>query len=83
MLATLNWFISKFVDCCRPFYQLLKKWKGFRWNGECERAFQDLKEYLMRVLMLTALEPREDLFMYLSMSNHVVHVVLLKDQGVQ
>ena len=33
--------------------------------------------------MLTALEPREDLFMYLSMSNHVVHVVLLRDQGVQ
>ena len=29
MLATLNWFISKFADRCRPFYQLLKKWKGF------------------------------------------------------
>jgi len=27
MLAALNRFISKFVDCCRPFYQLLKKWK--------------------------------------------------------
>ena len=25
MLAALNWFISKFVDCCRLFYQLLKK----------------------------------------------------------
>ena len=25
MLATLNWFISKFADRCRPFYQLLKK----------------------------------------------------------
>ena len=29
MLAALNRFISKFVDRCRPFYQLLKKWKGF------------------------------------------------------
>ena len=29
MLATLNRFISKFADRCRPFYQLLKKWKGF------------------------------------------------------
>ena len=83
MLAAFNQFISKFANHFRPFYQLLKKWKGFRWNGECERAFQDLKEYLMRVLMLTALEPREDLFMYLSMSNHVVHVVLLRDQGMQ
>ena len=29
MLAALNQFISKFANCCRPFYQLLKKWKGF------------------------------------------------------
>ena len=29
ILATLNRFISKFADRCRPFYQLLKKWKGF------------------------------------------------------
>ena len=27
MLAALNWFISKFVDRCHPFYQLLKKWR--------------------------------------------------------
>ena len=29
MLAALNRFISKFADHCRPFYQLLRKWKGF------------------------------------------------------
>ena len=29
MLVALNLFISKFVDRCRPFYQLLRKWKGF------------------------------------------------------
>ena len=29
MLAALNRFISKFANRCRPFYQLLKKWKGF------------------------------------------------------
>ena len=39
MLATLNRFISKFADRCHPFYQLLKKWKGFQWNEECEKAF--------------------------------------------
>ena len=83
MLVALNRFISKFADCCQPFYQLLKKWKGFQWNEECDKAFQDLKEYLTRTPMLTALEPREDLFMYLSVFNHAVSVVLLKDQGVQ
>ena len=44
MLATLNRFISKFADRCRPFYQLLKKWKGFQWDEECDKAFRDLKE---------------------------------------
>ena len=47
MLATLNQFISRFADRCRPFYQLLKKWKGFQWDEECDTAFRDLKDYLM------------------------------------
>ena len=37
----------------------------------------------MRAPMLTALEPRENLFMYLSVSDHAMSAVLLRDQGVQ
>ena len=82
MLAAFNRFISKFADRCHPFYQLLKKWKGFRWNEEGERAFQDLKECLLQAPMLTAPEPGEDLFMYLLVLEHAISVVLLRDQGV-
>ena len=82
MLSTLNRFISKFANRCRSFYLLLEKWKGFQWDEECERAFQDLKKYLTRAPMLTALEPREDLYMYLSVSEHAISAVLLRDQGV-
>ena len=82
ILAALNRFISKFADRCHPFYQLLKKWKGFRWNEECERAFQDLKECLVQAPMLTAPEPGEDLFMYLLVLEHAISVMLLRDQGV-
>ena len=82
MLATLNQFISKFSNCCQPFYQLLRRWKGFQWDEECEKAFQDLKDHLTQTPMLTALDPEEDLFMYLSVSNHAVSVVLLRDQKV-
>ena len=83
MLATLNRFISRFADRCRPFYQLLKKWKGFQWDEECDVAFQDLKGYLMQAPMLTVLEPGEDLFMYLSVSEYAMNAVLLRDRGVQ
>ena len=33
--------------------------------------------------MLAASEPREDLFMYLSVSAHAVSAVLLRDRGMQ
>ena len=36
----------------------------------------------MQAPMLTAPEPGEDLFMYLSVSEHVVNAVLLRDWGV-
>ena len=61
----------------------MKKWKGFQWSEEREKAFQDLKEYLVRASMLTAPERSEDLFMHLSVSEHAVNAVLLRDQGVQ
>ena len=32
MTAALNRFISRSTDRCRPFFQLLHKWKGFEWN---------------------------------------------------
>ena len=40
MIATLNRFISRLVDRCRPFYLLINKWKGFEWSEECTIAFQ-------------------------------------------
>ena len=45
-------------------------------------AFQDLKEHLIRAPMLTTPELGEDLFMYLSVSDHAISGVLLRDQEV-
>ena len=39
MTAALNRFISRSADRCRPFFQLLNKWKGFEWTKECVLAF--------------------------------------------
>ena len=32
MTAAVNRFISRSADRCRPFFQLLNKWKGFEWT---------------------------------------------------
>ena len=78
MITALNHFVSRSADRCKPFFQLLKKWKGFQWTEECEEAFQDLKLYLMSPPILTCVEPGEDLYMYPAIFDHAVSVMLLK-----
>ena len=46
MTATLNRFISKSADQCKPFFQLLLIWKDFAWTDKCNKAFEELKKYL-------------------------------------
>ena len=56
MTAALNRFISRSANRCRPFFQLLNKWKGFEWTEECALAFQQLKEYLSWPPIMSRLE---------------------------
>ena len=40
-----------------------------------KKAFQDMKKYLVSVPILSALEVGEDLFIYLSISEHAISAV--------
>ena len=77
MAAALNQFISRSVDRCRPFFLLMKKWKGFEWTEECALAFQQLKEYLLRPPIISSPEVDEVLFAYIVVALHVISLVLL------
>jgi len=46
MTTALNRFISQSADRCRPFFQLLHRWKDFQWSEKFVTAFKDLKRYL-------------------------------------
>ena len=84
MVAALNRFISQLVDRCRPFFQLLHKWKRFEWTKECSSAFQQLKEYLSRPSIMSRLEEDKVLFAYIVVASHAVSLVLIRvDNGVQ
>ena len=39
MATTLNRFISRSANRCRPFFLLINKWKSFEWTKECATAF--------------------------------------------
>ena len=83
MTIALNRFISRSADRCRPFFQLLNKWKKFEWTEECVLAFQQLKEYISRPLIMSRLVVDEVLFAYIAMASHAVSLVLIQvDSGV-
>ena len=84
MVAALNRFISRSADRCRPFFLLINKLKGFEWTEECATAFQQLKDYLARPLIMSSPETDEVLFAYIAVTPYAVSLVLIRvDNGVQ
>ena len=84
MAAALNRFISRSADRCRPFFLLINKWKNFEWIEECARAFQQLKDYLVRPPIMSSPEPDKVLFAYIAVVPYAVSLVLIwVDNGVQ
>ena len=77
MITALNRFISKSADRCRPFYLLINKWKGFEWSEDCIVAFQQLKEYLSRPLIMSSPEADEVLYAYIAVASHAVSLELI------
>ncbi|XP_074336054.1 uncharacterized protein LOC141673222 [Apium graveolens] len=83
-VAALNRFISRLSDRCKLFYDVLRKNKGFLWSDKHEAALNDLKSYLTTPPLLSKLIQGEDLFIYLSVTDHAVSGVLVKEsEGVQ
>ena len=84
MVAVLNRFISRSADRCRPFFLLINKWKNFEWIEECAEAFQQLKDYLARPLIMSNPEPDEVFFAYIAVASYAVSLVLIRvDNGIQ
>ncbi|CAL9004489.1 unnamed protein product [Prunus brigantina] len=55
-VAALARFISKATDRCAPFFKALRGSKRqIDWTSECDRAFDDLKNYMSRAPLLSVL----------------------------
>ena len=78
-VAALNRFVSKATDKCLPFFKVLKK--AFEWTDECQKAFQDLKAYLIAAPLLSLSIPGEELYLYLAVSLHAVRLALNREEG--
>ena len=77
-IAALNRFVSKATEKCLPFFQTLKK--SFEWTDECQKAFENLKLYLLSPLLLSPSKSREELYLYLAISQAVVSATLIREE---
>ena len=84
MMVTLNRFLSRLADRCRPFFLLLHKWKEFEWSKECVVAFQELKQYLSDPPIMSSPVVDEVLFAYIAIALYTISFVLIRvDSGIQ
>nr|GEW03653.1 reverse transcriptase domain-containing protein [Tanacetum cinerariifolium] len=85
-LASLNKFLSKSVEKSLPFFKTLKNYikkSDFQWTPEAENAFQDMKQCIAELPMVSEPRPKEELIMYLYADREVVSVVLLRKRDSQ
>ena len=75
----MNRFVSKATDKCLPFFKVLRK--AFEWTDECQKAFQDLKDYLTTAPLLSPSVHGEELYLYLAVSPHAVSSMLIREEG--
>ncbi|XP_037491266.1 uncharacterized protein LOC105647888 [Jatropha curcas] len=69
-------FISRLSITCAPIFKLLRKNQPVRWNEDCQKAFDHIKEYLMNPPVLSSPRPGEPLILYLSVEDAGVRAML-------
>ena len=77
-IAALSRFVSKAIDKCQPFFQVLKK--AFQWDTHCEEAFAALKTYLSSPPIMVSPSEGELLTLYLAVSDFSTSAVLVRDK---
>ena len=78
-VATLNRFVSRATNKCLPFFKVL--WKAFEWTDECQKAFEELKTYLMSPPLLSLSKPVEELSLYLAVSQTAISSALVREEN--
>ena len=77
IIQYISRFISRLSITCAPIFKLLKKNQPVRWNEDCQKAFDHIKEYLMNPPVLSSPRPGEPLILYLSIEDAGVGAMLV------
>jgi hypothetical protein len=79
-LAALSHFISRLAERVLPFFKLLRKSRPFSWTEGAEQAFWELKQHLVSLPILVALEPAEPLYLYIAAAAEAMSMMLVVER---
>jgi hypothetical protein len=79
-LASLNRFISKSTERNLPVFEMLKSDEVFQWGLVQQKAFEDLKQYLIQLTTLTPTLSGAPLLLYVAASHFAVNAVLVQEK---
>jgi hypothetical protein len=79
-LASLNRFISRSTERNLPFFEILKSAEVFQCGLAQQRAFEELKQYLIDLKTLTPPSPGAPLLLYVAASHSAVSAALVQER---
>jgi hypothetical protein len=79
-LASLNIFISRSAERNLPFFEVLKSAKVFQWGPIQQKAFEELKQYLIQLTTLTPPLSGAPLPLYVAASHAAVNAALVQER---
>ncbi|CAN1346849.1 Retrovirus-related Pol polyprotein from transposon 297 [Linum perenne] len=77
-LTAINRFIPRIADRCAPFFATLKNASKFAWNDKCNKAFEELKQFLITPPVLASPKLNEALFLYIAISPKAISAILVR-----
>jgi hypothetical protein len=79
-LASLNRFISRSAERNLPFFEILKLAVVFQWGQAQQKAFEELKQYLIDLTTLTPPSRGAPLLLYVVASHSAVSAALVQEK---
>jgi hypothetical protein len=79
-LTSLNRFIPRSAERNLPFFEILKSAELFQWGPAQQKAFEELKQYLIDLTTLTPPSSGTLLLLYVAASHAVVSAALVQEK---
>ena len=76
-MAALSRFISRLDEKGLPFFKLLMASERFSWSKEADTAFEQLKLFLTKPLIMTVPRPDKTVMIYIAATSRIVSTTIV------